>query len=865
MAYLETSPSIYKLEQSKSKCWVASGSKRLPDRRSQTQLLFTEVPSSSGNRVTRVGLPAPIVIERLLPVPEAPEDDERPRSSITFTAVSEERLQAAVKLAQRDLRRGFLDLQPKAFSGVSQEASQFETSEVEDRQAKVRTQTRTKLKPPNPTKNVCPPTEKRQAAKTNPASLLPRAGMSPPTRDTEGPRPMEGGKDASLRCEIRRLQSELELYIQKVKESTATLRGWKTEEPLEPEEQHKLEIHQQQQAARSARIIYVLQRQVKDIHEEAEKLPNSKMWDSKKASTISKLAAAYRASRRALQQIIHPFLHPPRAKVPSHYREISQVIRQLSLCSGKVEADQGSAVPLMTINVLEKLETLDSALSEQEMLSKVQAQTCPSNRKSPVSSPRKGNYGKRLAMRTRSRKNPSNLPMSRGEVLRNGLIRLAQQRELKELQNNNKNRKTVHTKKPKAGRVKFNPTTNSGFQQPTVSSRLRVNQLPEKEHAVPWIPTSPYSAHPHRSPERGREEPRCAFSPVKASPSSPKQGVVVSGLGTQPLLSSGKKQEARNEALREARLDKMTMQRLGDPNQLNKEEAEHIQRIRFEGVSPMHWAEEYEQEARERISPFLEEQLTEVLVENLLEDASQAAWAVETDRRFEVRAQRRLQAPTLESMLLRMEEIQRDQEEVRRRFASINYSDPFYRDRAGVAGSQLSAPDNPPASPQPVRLTKPALTRPSGADIFLEKPVETGHSLLSESSLAEEQQHTHNVPPESVQGNTVISVSNSLLRNIRRYREDYDSYLRALALKDVSRLNPWAVAERYHWKDIMLDIYCHFKARMQKRKLIAFLGFNFLFQEQNGALQSYGEKWERYRTFSLSNHPKPSQSSSFHS
>lgn len=38
--------------------------------------------------------------------------------------------------------------------------------------------------------------------------------------------------------------------------------GEKNEEPLEPEEQNKLEIRRQKQAARSASVIYVLQQQV---------------------------------------------------------------------------------------------------------------------------------------------------------------------------------------------------------------------------------------------------------------------------------------------------------------------------------------------------------------------------------------------------------------------------------------------------------------------------------------------------------------------------------------------------------------------------------------------------------------------------
>lgn len=34
---------------------------------------------------------------------------------------------------------------------------------------------------------------------------------------------------------------------------------------------------------------------------------------------------------------------------------------------------------------------------------------------------------------------------------------------------------------------------DASFQQPTVSSRLRENQVPQKEPTVPWMPTSPHS------------------------------------------------------------------------------------------------------------------------------------------------------------------------------------------------------------------------------------------------------------------------------------------------------------------------------------------------------------------------------------
>lgn len=43
-------------------------------------------------------------------------------------------------------------------------------------------------------------------------------------------------------------------------------------------------------------------------------------------------------------------------RVPAHYRELGQLIRQLSLCSAKVEAGQDSLVPETAIDILQKLE-----------------------------------------------------------------------------------------------------------------------------------------------------------------------------------------------------------------------------------------------------------------------------------------------------------------------------------------------------------------------------------------------------------------------------------------------------------------------------------------------------------------------------
>ncbi|XP_074536482.1 protein moonraker isoform X3 [Halichoeres trimaculatus] len=829
---------------------------------SQTKLLFNEAkPASAGNRATHVRPPAPIVIEKLLPQSEECEQVDSARSSISFTALSEERLQAAVQLAKRDLRRRRLESLRKSPPKLPQEASLLETSDAELLQELAATPTKSKRKASSPKDKAA-----RAGAKLSvdsfhkhPISPILRAGLSPPTRDP-GPGHLGKNKETPLSHEIQKLQNELGVYIQKVEElahrgDQKQKAGEKVEEALEPEEQEKLEIRRQKQAARSGRMIYVLKQQVKEIQDDIAKLKGQKIWDTKKSTAMNRLAAAHRGALRALQVVINQLSDLSHGKVPSHYRELGQLIRQLSLCSAKVEVEQGSAVPETALDILHKLEVLDSALSKQEMLDKKQAQACPPPRKLPhrstspagapkgpslsnrgphkPSNPKRGFHAGRRMVSQRPKSTSCQL-INRREVLRAGLERLAQQRELREqparAQTNTTCKKGGATRsdRTKADFIsKHHQIQEAGFQQPTVSSQLRVNQPLQKEHSVPWIPTSPHSPPPQRSPQRSRPEPRCLFSPLKPSESPTKQKAA-------PVLSSETKKQAQNEALREAWMEKVTMQRLRELNQLSKEEAERIQTLRSEVVSPTRWAEQAEQKARERIQPLLDEaqkisetrnqispslrnrlsdqaaeraaesaeQLSEALLEDLLEDTARAAWAAETDRQLEGEAQRRLQAPTLESMLLRMEEIQRDQEEVRRRFASITYSDPLDWDHPGAAGPRCHIPGSRPASPQPIRLTRPVLNQTSAADIVLEKPVETG--VLSESSLSEEAsqdawQPTQNNaflpgPVERGRG-TVISVPGSMLGNIRRYREDYDAYLHVVAHQDVGSFNPWAVAD----------------------------------------------------------------------
>lgn len=838
--YLQSSPAT-----SQEKEWVVVNTNRNAASREvlaskpetkETKLLFNKaIPTCVSNRATRVHPPTSVVIEKLLPLSEEQQIAESAKSSISFTSLSEERLRAAVKLAKKDLHRKRLESlnkSPKHF----QKASLLETSDVELLQDLGATPSKVKIKASSPKERVAKPRGRLSAhtAHKTPIPPMSRVGLSPPTTE---PGPKQQGP---LGQEIHRLQHELKFCIQRAEE-LANIEE-KVQEPLEPNEQRKLDGRRQKQAARSASIIYVLLQQVKEIQENIENAHGPKTKIAK-TTILHRLAAAHRGALRALQVFIHQ-LSDSTCNKPPNFNHLGQLIRQLCLCSAKAGVDKGLAVPQIALDILQKLETLDSALSQQA----VQVQACPgeSSRRSisPISAPRapntlvhqaackpaknkKNSRGKKMALQKPRSLYPST---NRRDVLRGGLKGLDQQRVQGE-KNGGPLKNTCKKGESQFQKIipsrKCDQIHNAGFHQPTVSSRLRVNQLPEKEHSVPWIPTSPHSPPRQQSLEqKTRPEPRCLFSPEK-TPQRPHNHKVTDMFRAGPSLNSEKKNQAQAEALRRVWLDKMTMQRLKELHQLSKEENERIQLLRSKVISPSQWAERAEQKATERIQPLLDqaqkisesriassqnnrlneraaqraaesaEQLSETLLEDLLEDTARAAWAVKTDRQLEGMAQRRLQANTLESMLLRMEEIQRDQEEVRRRVASIMYSDLLRWDKPEHTGPQYNAPGSRPSSPQPIRLTRPVVRQSPAADIVLEKPVETGvlmETRQTEEVSQEEQQVMFPLPMQRGRA-AVISVPSNTLRSIRQYRADYEVYQSTVAQNSVGGINPWAIAD----------------------------------------------------------------------
>ena len=69
---------------------------------------------------------------------------------------------------------------------------------------------------------------------------------------------------------------------------------------------------------------------------------------------MSRLAAAHRGAIRALQTFVAQFTAGGEYPIPTWCKELGSLIRQLSLCSAKLEAE--SSVPDVVIDILQQIE-----------------------------------------------------------------------------------------------------------------------------------------------------------------------------------------------------------------------------------------------------------------------------------------------------------------------------------------------------------------------------------------------------------------------------------------------------------------------------------------------------------------------------
>ncbi|KFV40757.1 Uncharacterized protein KIAA0753, partial [Gavia stellata] len=228
---------------------------------------------------------------------------------------------------------------------------------------------------------------------------------------------------------------------------------------------------------------------------------------------------------------------------------------------------------------------------------------------------------------------------------------------------------------------------------------------------------------------------------------------------------------------------------------------------RSQSASPSQYADKVEKAVRERLEPLLDRTqvaanadiLSEKLLDDLLEDAAQELWSMEQHERLQSEALPMADTHSLESMLQRMEEIERYQEAVRRRFTQIAYSDSEFWAQEDKMEQQIASIARRPTSPHPIQITKLIRRTEPEMDILFEKLFDGND--IDENKEAEEKLRTGNDILQPLTRNSLqkecyvsLSVPKHMLQSILDYNSRYKQHLKLIFHEAVGSFNPWQIA-----------------------------------------------------------------------
>ncbi|XP_040485779.1 protein moonraker isoform X2 [Ursus maritimus] len=752
----------------------------------QNQLQFNRsVPAHSSNLAVRYSCPHAIRIEKLkhsyreschhqdLGLRDGPDGS----GSASFSIISEERLSYAVHLAKRDVKRRQLEEHVRKHRlrsepQLSQRGGPHKQQIAEHRAPRQgpRSQEMCRCAHQPSTVGASCSGAKVYLYTPCPARSPPAVPHSPPTRDLGlEPQPRISGHQ-SLQ-EVQRLQRELNTCIHKMEEVAKKDRA---EAALDPDEERRVRIRRQEQAARSARMLYVLQQQVKEIQEELDKLSPQKIRHTKKSWAMSRLAAAHRGAIRALQVLVTQLTDRGEHPVPARLRELGGLIRQLSLCSARLDTD--SPVPEVVADILRQIEALESLVEKKLSPKKVKKSFTEVQSRFPVGNHRalegwqspspKSERRSLVAKETfpeetrwpsgtktlLAEKCPPGAAPAATWTLENGLDAMGAEifpEEAPSAADHSVRFPADALAPARAGAAAGRPTARSAvlrkkeaqaparlpqslhkaersrptrsqsrsrLQHMTVSSRLKMNQQPVRDNRAPWVPPNPTS--PPASP-------KCAaWLKVKPSPKDARK--------EQSLQQDEAQEESPltgavvQEAMRLAWLDAEARKTL---KELEERKAEGSDKTQRQSVSDTQLADKVEKAVLERLKPLLVKaqrvnssleadpqlkdrpsadtataQLTDEAAAvdcaphslcqlgDSLEDATHGPRVATHHGVLELEASAPVgdgrDSPYLETLMLRMEEMEKYQETVRQRYSKIVYADPRLWTQEGETGSQ---------------------------------------------------------------------------------------------------------------------------------------------------------------------------------
>ncbi|XP_055577635.1 protein moonraker isoform X7 [Falco cherrug] len=741
----------------------------------QTQLQFNRnVPALPENLALRLSNPRPIVIEKLKACNDkrnlAVSEDPSIRSSGMFSVVSEERLKLAIQLAKRDIKRRHLEEQvfgdavnkPLLVQKSHQHMTKVFTSPENKNALKSQTLSKYQQKLSQPSKLETTASGAKVFLYTaNEGKVIPAVLDSPPTHDTgPDPKPNVNKKEGKTMQEVRRLQKELRNYVQKIEELT---KKGKERKILDPDEEQRVCIRRQKQAARSARMLYALQQQVKEIQDDLEKLSPHKIKHTKK--DLDALLEKKRTPQKVKKCITASDSKSPRnTKMFPARKQIISPKGENKLLILKGQHGQEPRKPPAARSLLTAVQKANSCTYTQHNKF--------GEENDPPTPERNATLQESVDALVQPRAVKKDPILESGPLKKKSMLLPAKSQGM--------------PKSLKSRRVQPQGK-HARFQETTIAFQLKENKQPVKESRIPCVPPNTTSPHvsPRRLPWLEAETSKRVKVLADLSRGEIKEIQKLRSQSTSPTQYADKDEKAVWECS-EPLLDRT--QKVN----LSLETNCHVKDSSFLTHLSTHATEKQVAENADILS--------DKLLDDLLEDTAQELWGMEQRGRLQTEALPVADTHSLESMLQRMEEIERYQEAVRRRFTHIAYSDSEFWTQEDKLEQQIASVATIPTSPHPIQITKLIGHAEPEMDFLFEKRFDGND--IDENKEAEEKLQTRNYILQQLTRNSLqkecyvsLSVPKHMLQSVLDYNSRYKHHLKLISHEAVGSFNPWQIAE----------------------------------------------------------------------
>ncbi|XP_064613073.1 protein moonraker-like [Liolophura sinensis] len=877
----------------------------------KNQLQFNmSVPPSASNLALRHQVIDPIIVEKIGAVDGGrvmPPLAVNAGKTFQFQALSQDKLDIAVQLAKRDMKKkklaevmGQKSRSPneRDHSRSPSPLSRRGTKIVKSREyrERLRQQELKKKKANvlkirervgkgilgNNSKQGKPLVSRERTGSPTPTSQLPVTTSSPPTRDYNPRRALT--KDELQSSEIKRLQTEIQQFLVKIqdliqgildgdmmRDGTIKLRGQDDLHLGQEEGEVRRRLRCEEQATRSSRTVYFLKQQVRGIQEDFTRLGPEKILQVKMTQTLTRLASAHRGAVRALQTFVTQLQNQlPREGPPAGCRELTGLVKQLTTLSsqivqnGQTDAQDKQTDAQTTVTLLGHIEDLLSVWEEESRIIQA-AHKSPErniNCDRPKQSGCKVDTKKRGVLKKATKSTAGKFkPQSKGRqsvksasperraALRAGLAAI--------LREDNSTGRAAgpgpeedsvnwrgmrfeplslpaehkgillppHLQRPRPAPTMGVPAVPSGhFAEPTMSFNLKA-VVPQRNNV-----SEPRSSSAPASPSRGRSQPPDAYWIPPGTPtqtrklSTPRSRSHSPGCVTCASLNASM-EDLSVELFREKRRQKSPKghvhfassrsrprSRSPSPSYRRFPVAQHSEEDIARRLEPLYSQSELlakKQEAamranldRRRNFQFdsdIDQQtrgevLSELLFNDLLTNTVEEFQAIQGKNSVTEQAASLMNNPSLEVMVQRLEQMELEQEAIRRRWTSVKFDTEEIR--RCVVG------DDGPSDPGPLDLASFSRHEVERLKLGSRPEADVGPILFTKVNKPFRADRDRQPLPNSVNTGVPevitrvpVKLPQEVVMEIRKNVEQYESYLKRTCHHVAGKFDPWQLVK----------------------------------------------------------------------